>query len=88
MLVLKDKRKENERKFHYWNELPGGGRRYIYEVPGKHGWKAKYVKEVNDREETMRFYQEIYNDQGNLVEIHEKYPEDKGHRKVRKGKEK
>lgn len=83
---MKDKRKENEKKFRCWVELPGGGRRYIYEVSGKRGWKAKYVKEVNVREETMRFDQEIYDDQGKLVEIHEKYPEDKGYREVRKEK--
>ena len=31
---------------------------------------------------TVRFWQEIYDDQGTLVEIHEKYPVDKGHRKL------
>jgi hypothetical protein len=30
-------------------------------------------------ERTVRFYQEIYDDTGRLVEVHEKYPEDKGH---------
>ncbi len=33
-------------------------------------------------EETLRFYQEIYDNNGKLVEIHEKYPGDKGHKKV------
>jgi hypothetical protein len=37
---------------------------------------------VNTNEDTVRFYQEIYNARGALVEIHEKYPEDKGHRVV------
>jgi len=48
------------------------------------GWKAKYVKEVDHDEMTTRFYQEIYDDAGNLVEIHEKYPVDRGHQKIRK----
>lgn len=43
-----------------------------------------YVKEVDDDEKTTTFYQEIYDDAGNLVEIHEKYPVDSGHQKVRK----
>ena len=30
----------------------------------------------------MRFLQEIYDEQGKLVELHEKYPVDKGHQKV------
>ncbi len=31
---------------------------------------------------SRRYWQEIYNDQDVLVEFHEKYPVDKGHRKV------
>jgi hypothetical protein len=38
---------------------------------------------VTTEERTIRFYQEIYNDQGELIEIHEKYPIDKGHRKLK-----
>ena len=34
-------------------------------------------------EETVAFYQEIFDGKGNLVEIHEKFPVDKGHRKVK-----
>ena len=48
------KRRINERKFGSWEELPDGGRRYIYKN------------------------QEIYDNNGKLVEIHEKYPDDKG----------
>jgi hypothetical protein len=40
------------------------------------------VKEVDVDENTVRFWQEIYNEQDTLVEIHEKYPVDKGHRKI------
>ena len=51
---------------------------------GKLGWKAKYLKQVNKDEITIRFWQEIYNNLGILVEIHEKYPIDKGHIKLNK----
>jgi hypothetical protein len=76
------KRTINERKFGKWEELAGDGRRYSYEIDGRHGCTARYVKEVNLIEETLRFYQEIYDNNGKLVEIHEKYPDDKGHKKV------
>ena len=35
-----------------------------------------------EREATIRFWQEIYDDQGKLAETHEKNPVDKGHQKV------
>ena len=74
-------RTQNERKFGQWDELSGGGRRYRLEVPGKQGWQARYLKDVDADENTVRFWQEIYNNQGKLVETHEKFPVDKGHRK-------
>jgi hypothetical protein len=37
---------------------------------------------VNSEEKTVAFYQEIYNEHGELVEIHEEFPVDRGHRKV------
>lgn len=46
------------------------------------GWNARYVKEVDADEITVRFYQEIYDAAGTLVEIHDKYPIDDGHQKV------
>lgn len=76
------KRQLNERKFPNWEELPGNCRKYWIDVRGNHGWLARYIKEVNEREETVRFYQEIYDDKGNLAEIHEKFPIDKGHIKT------
>ena len=79
------KRHENERKFGRWKELPPGGRRYFLEVPGLHGWTARYVKEVDAEEQTIRFFQEIYDENRRLVEIHEKYPIDKGHTKMKRG---
>jgi hypothetical protein len=78
-------RRKNEKKFGAWVELPDGGRRYWYEVRGRLGWKARYVKEVDQDERTVKFYQEICDSQGILVETHEKYPVDKGHQKSRGG---
>lgn len=75
-------REQNEKKFGNWTELPGGGRRYRLDVAGRFGWRAGYVKDVDSAEVTARFRQEIYYDEGMLVEIHEKYPVDKGHRKL------
>jgi len=74
------RRQLNERKFGSWDVLPDGGRRYYLDVTGKHGWKARYVKEVSADEITVRFFQEIYDNKGVLREIHEKYPVDTGHR--------
>ncbi len=59
-----------------------GHPRYFYEVKGRYGWKARYIKEVDALEQTTKFWQEIYDETGHLVEIHEKFPMDKGHRKV------
>jgi hypothetical protein len=73
----------NEKKFSDWqeNEI---GRLYWFEVEGRFGWRAKYLKQVDKEESTIRFWQEIYNNLGILVEIHEKYPIDKGHIKLNK----
>ena len=75
-------RVQNEKKFGHWDELPGGGRRYRLDVTGRLGWLARYSKEVDANETTLRFWQEIYDDQGKLVETHEKFPVDTGHKKV------
>lgn len=63
-------------------EKENGGRIYSFEILGKLGWKAIYLKEVNNEEITTRFWQEIYDDKGVLRKIHEKYPVDKGHQKL------
>lgn len=76
------KRAQNERKFGSWNELPDGGRRYWREVPGRSGWKARYVKEVDADEETVTFYQVVHDENGKLREIHHKYPENLGHQRI------
>ena len=75
-------RQQNEQKFPDWESLPNGGRRYWRDVTGHSGWRARYVKEVDADETTLRFWQEIYDENRQLVEVHEKYPVDKGHRKV------
>ena len=74
-------RAQNEKKFGTWEELPNGGRRYWLDIAGRLGWRARYVKQVDAQENTVRFWQEIYDGQGKLVEVHEKYPVDKGHQK-------
>lgn len=83
--MVRDERKRrlNEQKYGTWEGLPNGGRRYAYEVTGRRGWRARYVKEVDTDERTMRFWQEIYNDKGVFVEQHEKYPADRGHERLK-----
>ena len=81
--MLEIKRNINEKKFSKWEENEFG-RLYRFEIIGKYGWKAKYLKQVDEDETTLRFWQEIYNNLGKLVEIHEKYPIDKGHIKLDK----
>lgn len=75
-------RTQNESKYKQWVHLTEGGRRYWYDVPGRHGYWARYVKVVDVEEVTVRFYPEIYNAQGKLIAIHEKYPLDTGHQPV------
>ena len=76
------KRLQNERKFKKWEELPNGGRRYYYTVQGRVAGSAIYIKIVSAEEETVFFGQEIYDAFGNLIETHEKFPNDSGHKKV------
>jgi hypothetical protein len=87
MEAKESKRRRNERKFGNWQDLPDGGRRYWYEVQGQKGRRARYVKEVDAEENTRRFWQEIYDEKGHLVEIHEKFPVDKGHQRLGEAKE-
>ena len=75
-------RAQNEKKFGEWKELLGGGRRYRLAVRGRQGWRAVYLKEADANETTTRFWQEIYDKADRLVEVHEKFPVDKGHRNV------
>lgn len=82
-MPIEKKRRLNERKFPNWKKLSNGGRKYWFDINGKHGWRARYIKEVNVKEETTKFYQEIYDDKGRLAEIHEKFPIDRGHKKIK-----
>ena len=75
-------RKQNEKKFGRWEKQRDGGRLYWLEIVGRHGWRARYLKETDGAETTLRFWQEIYDEEGKLAEIHEKYPVDKGHQKA------
>jgi hypothetical protein len=75
-------RQQNERKFGHWEDLPRGERRYWLDVASRSGWKVRYIKEVDANEVTSRFYQEVYNEIGEMIEVHHKYPVDLGHRKV------
>ena len=73
----------NERKFRNWHAIENGGRLYWLDVPGKMNWRARYLKEVDANEQTIRFWQEIYDSRGVLVEVHEKYPIDLGHKPMK-----
>ncbi len=75
-------REQNEKQFDSWIERKNEGRIYKKVVQGKHGWLAIYYKEVDKEESTTRFWQEIRDRNGELREIHEKYPVDKGHLKL------
>ncbi len=77
-----NRRQQNEKKFSDFEELEDGSRRYWFEIEGRMGWKARYVKIVDKNEETVSFWQEIYDENEKLVEIHEKYPIDNGHIKI------
>jgi hypothetical protein len=79
-----NRRKLNEAKFPNWIDLSDSGRKYWYDVEGKFGFRARYIKEVDKEEKTTKFYQQIYDKDNNLVEIHEKFPEDRGHKKLRR----
>ncbi|MCY3945193.1 MAG: hypothetical protein OXF44_02770 [Anaerolineaceae bacterium] len=72
-------RERNERRYHHWEELPGGGRRYWKLRPGgDFGWQ-RMVKVVDENEVTIRIVQEILDDNGDLIESHQKFPRDTGH---------
>jgi len=77
------KRSKNEKEFDKWKELDTGGRIYSFEISGRTSGKAIYLKEVDKEETTIRFWQEIYNANNELIEMHEKFPRDTGHKKVK-----
>lgn len=75
-------RSQNEHDFPNWTELPDGGRRYWIDKPGRVRGFARYIKIVDSSEITQKIIQEIYNSEGKLIEIHQKYPADTGHQSV------
>lgn len=77
------KRELNEKKYGNWENLPDGKRRYWFDLIGKAEGKARYNKEVDENEDVIKFWQEIYDKKNRLIEIHEKYPVDKGHKKIK-----
>ncbi len=76
------KRRKNEKQFGNWVENHDHSRTYWFEIIGRFGWKARYVKVVDQNEETVTFRQEIFDENDVLREIHEKFPIDKGHQKL------
>ena len=77
-------RSENETTFDHWIDHPDGTRTYWYEVKGKVTGYARYVKHVDADEQALSFRQEVYDENGNLIEIHEKYPDDTGHQRLKR----
>ena len=67
-------RKQNEKKFGQWEELPGTGRRYRLDVSGRQGWLSRYFKEVDANEKTVRFWQEIFDESGEAGRSTRKIP--------------
>ncbi|MDB6058777.1 MAG: hypothetical protein JWO95_2621 [Verrucomicrobiales bacterium] len=55
---------------------------YIRKIPGRAGGFARYCKEVDAQENTIRFWQEIYDHTGKLIARHEKFPVDSGHQNL------
>ncbi len=76
------KRRQNEKEFENWTKTSGGGRQYWFDVMGRNGGKARYVKEVDLNETTIAFWQEVFDIHGTMIELHEKFPIDKGHIKI------
>jgi len=79
--MLENKRQQNEKEYFNWSELENGGRLYWKKISAgdNSGKTAQYEKEVDSDENTMTFVQKIFDNTGNLLEIHEKFPVDKGH---------
>ena len=75
-------RTQNENTYEHWTDNADGTRTYWYELQRKYGWRARYVKIVDAQEKTIKFYQEIFNEHGELIELHEKYPVDTGHKRA------
>ncbi len=77
-------RAQNEKDFENWEELPDGGRRYWFDRKGEIWGFQRIVKIVDANENTLFVIQEIYDDDGELYERHQKYPVDTGHKIIKK----
>jgi hypothetical protein len=75
-------RRQNEKRFGAWEDLAGGGRRYWIDRSGHAFGFQRMVKIVDAEENTVSVVQEIYNDEGVLIERHVKFPEDLGHQRL------
>ena len=75
-------RRQNEREYKYWEELSGGGRRYWSDRRGFISGFQRVIKIVDENEVTIQVIQEIYDDVGELIEHHQKYPHDTGHQTI------
>jgi hypothetical protein len=76
-------RNRNEKKFLHWEDLPDGGRRYWRDREGAEWGFQRIILIVDAVETTLSLVQEIYDDEGQLVERHQKYPVDTGHQVLR-----
>lgn len=72
-------RRKNEHDFTDWEDLPDGGRRYWFDRKGSVWGFQRMVKIVDANENTLFVFQEVYNDDGELYERHQKFPVDTGH---------
>lgn len=72
-------RERNEKRFPKWDDFPNGGRRYYRTIKGRVKGYALYIKEVDADEVTVRIVQEVYDDNDQLIGVHQKYPDDTGH---------
>ena len=80
------KKTQHEKRYDSWIPLESGGRIYKKEIIARNGssWMTVYLQEVDEKEMVVRFWQEIYNEKKELIEIHEKFPVDKGHVVIKK----
>ena len=78
---MSNKRKKNEKEYSSWTELEAGGRIYTKNINAgdKSGKTARYEKTVDKNEKTVTSIQKIFDKEGKIVEIHEKFPINKGH---------
>jgi hypothetical protein len=72
-------RPQNEKRFKNWEDSADGGRRYWTDRKGAVSGFQRMIKVVDVAETTLQLLQEIYDDNGTLIERHQKYPVDTGH---------